>query len=211
MARIVAEELEADWDRVIVEQAPGDPKYGNQNTGGSSSVRRNFTTLRQAGASGRMMLERAAAARWDVPVSECHALNHEVRHVPSGRRLSYGSLAEAAGQLDPPAPETVRLKPRKSRRYIGRSTSSVDVRGIVQGQGQYGMDVQLEGMKVAVIARPPVLFGNVEAVDKSAALAIPGVERVIVLPAKTRPASSSFAHSIPVTALPASRKPRPAE
>ena len=188
LAQIVADELEADWGRVIVEQAQGDPKYGNQSTGGSSSVRRNFTTLRQAGASARTMLERAAADGWDVPLSECHAANHEVLHGPSGLRLSYGSLAEAAGQLDPPAPETVTMKPRKDWRYIGRPTTSVDVRNIVQGQGEYGIDVQLDGMKVAVIARPPVLFGNVKAVDTAAALAILGVERVVVLPALEPPA-----------------------
>jgi isoquinoline 1-oxidoreductase beta subunit len=96
MAMIVADELEADWKRVRVVQAPGDQKrFGNQDTDGSRSTRHFFGPMRRVGAAARTMLETAAAARWKVPVSEVEARNHEVVHRPSGRRLGYGELASA--------------------------------------------------------------------------------------------------------------------
>lgn len=188
MAQIIADELDADWDRVVVAQAEGDEKYGSQNTDGSRSVRRNFSRLRQAGASARAMLVTAAAGTWGVPEAECQATLHEV-HGPSGRTLGYGDLAAAASKLEPPAVDSLALKARSAWRYIGKGTPGVDLREIVSGTGTFGMDVQLDGMKVAVIARPPVLFGKPTSVDSSAALAVPGVERVIELPALEPPAA----------------------
>jgi len=188
VAQIVADELDADWTRVVVAQAEGDAKYGDQNTDGSRSVRRNFSRLRQAGASARTMLEQAAAGLWAVPVSECHAVNHEVVHGPSDRKVGFGELVEAAAALEPPPVETLKLKDRSEWRYIGKSTPSVDLQELVGGRGIFGIDVQLEGMRVAVIARPPVLFGKPKSVDSSAALAIPGVERVVELPVLEPPA-----------------------
>ncbi|MEM8607161.1 MAG: molybdopterin cofactor-binding domain-containing protein [Myxococcota bacterium] len=189
MAQIIADELDADWSRVVVAQADGDEKYGSQNTDGSRSVRRNFSRLREAGASARAMLVSAAAAKWGVPASECEAGLHEVAHGASGRVLGYGDLAEAAASLEAPSPDDVVLKDPSTWRYIGKATAGVDVHEIVSGQGTFGMDVQLDGMKVAVVARPPVLFGRPARVESAAALAVPGVERVIELPALNPPAA----------------------
>src|SRR5690348_7844579 len=111
MPMIVADELEADWKRVRVVQATGDEKrYGNQDTDGSRSTRHFFEPMRRCGAAARTMLEAAAAARWGVAVSEVEARNHEVIHAKSGRRASFGSLAQAAATQTVPARETVRLK-----------------------------------------------------------------------------------------------------
>lgn len=189
VAQIVADELEADWSQVVVAQAEGDAKYGDQNTDGSRSVRRNFTRLRQAGASARTMLEHAAAGLWGVPVGECHAAAHQVVHGPSDRAIGFGELAEAAAKLEPPPIDTLRLKDRDQWRYIGQPTPSVDLHELVTGRGTFGIDVQLDGMRVAVIARPPVLFGRPKSVDSAAALEIPGVERVVELPTLDPPAA----------------------
>ncbi len=111
MPMIVADELEADWKRVRVVQAPGDEKrFGNQDTDGSRSTRHFFDPMRRCGAAARTMLEAAAAKRWGVPVSEVEARNHEVVHAKSGRRAGYGSLAKDAAQQPVPSRDTVRLK-----------------------------------------------------------------------------------------------------
>ncbi|MEO0998958.1 MAG: molybdopterin cofactor-binding domain-containing protein, partial [Pseudomonadota bacterium] len=102
LARVIADELDADWSRVTVLQAEGETKYGDQNTDGSTTIRRDFMRLRRIGASARAMLERAAAEQWGVPVEECKAEFHEVAHAPSGRRTGYGELAAAAAAFDPP-------------------------------------------------------------------------------------------------------------
>lgn len=189
LAQIIADELEADWDKVVVVQASGDPKYGDQNTDGSRSVRRNLTRLRQAGASARRMLEQAAAGQWQVPAGECYAELHQVIHRPSGRRLGYGELVRAAAQLPLPDPTEVPLKARKDWRYIGRQQPSVDLPAVLTGRAVYGYDVQLPGMKVAVIERPPALFGKVKKLDDNAALKVSGVEQVIELPVLEPPAA----------------------
>ena len=114
---VVAEELEADFARVRVQQAPGDEaKYGNQNTDGSRSMRHFFEPMRRAGASARAMLEAAAAAQWGVPASEVRASNHEVVHASSGRRLGYGALAKAAASQPVPRRDKLRLKDPKQFR-----------------------------------------------------------------------------------------------
>ena len=137
MPMIVADELEADWKRVRVAQAPGDEKkFGNQDTDGSRSTRHFFEPMRRCGAAARTMLEAAAAERWKVPVSEVEAKNHEVVHRPTGRRAGYGSLAKAAAGQPVPARETLRLKDPKQFRYIGKGQLKlVDGRDIVDRQG----------------------------------------------------------------------------
>src|SRR5205085_6681401 len=120
MPMIVADELEADWTRVRVVQAPGDEvRYGNQDTDGSRSTRHFFMPMRRCGAAARQMLEGAAAARWKVPIGEVQAKNGEVVHMPSGRRLGYGALAKAAAGMPVPAPDAIRLKDPSQFRYIG--------------------------------------------------------------------------------------------
>src|SRR5260370_67728 len=120
LPRIVADELDADWARVMLVQATGDEKYGDQDTDGSHSVRSFFDTLREAGATARLMLVRAAATQWGVPPSEGTTSLHTVVHHASGKKLGYGELAAAAAQLDVPKKEDVKLKARNEWRYIGK-------------------------------------------------------------------------------------------
>ena len=178
---IVAEEMEADWSRVRVVQAPGDEvRFGNQDTDGSRSTRHYLLPMRQIGAMARAMLEAAAAKRLGVPVTEVKAVNHEVVHSASGRRLGFGELAADAANESVPAVDTVQLKSPKDFRYLGKGqVSIVDLRDITVGKARYGGDVRLPGMKYAVIARPPVTGGKVKSFDSAEALKIPGVEQVI--------------------------------
>jgi isoquinoline 1-oxidoreductase beta subunit len=178
---IVAEEMEADWNRVKVQQAHGDEvKFGNQDTDGSRSVRHYLIPMRQIGASARMMLENAAAKRWGVPVAEVKAANHEVVHAASGRRIGFGDLAADAAKEPVPAIASVKLKDPKDFRYLGKGEISiVDLRDITTGTAQYGADVRLPGMKYAVIARPPVTGGKLVSFDGADALKISGVEKVM--------------------------------
>ncbi|ACY17038.1 xanthine dehydrogenase family protein molybdopterin-binding subunit [Haliangium ochraceum] len=187
MAQLLADELEADWSRVVIDQALGHPRYGDQNTDGSRSVRNNFTRLRTAGAAMRLMLERAAAQRWKVRPRSCRAELGAVVHTPSKRRLGFGELAAAAQALPMPRAAEVKLKPRSAWRYIGKPVPSLTVPKIVRGEGTFGIDVQIPDMLHAVIARPPQVLGGVERVDDRAALAIAGVVQTVELPAPSDP------------------------
>ncbi|WP_240768848.1 xanthine dehydrogenase family protein molybdopterin-binding subunit [Paracoccus liaowanqingii] len=190
IAMVVADELEADWDMVRVTQAPGDePRYGNQDTDGSRSLRHFFNPMRRAGASARAMLEQAAAEAWDVPVAEVRAEGHAVRHEGSDRSMGYGELATAAAALPVPDREGLRLKDPANFRYVGKSDIGlVDNDDITRGTTTYGIDVRREGMLYAVIARPPVFGGRVASLDDSAALQITGVERIVRLDPPAIPA-----------------------
>ncbi len=181
MPMIVADELEADWTRVRVIQAPGDElRYGNQDTDGSRSTRHFFMPMRRCGAAARQMLETAAAARWRVPVSEVRAQNGEILHTPTGRRLDFGAVAAAAAALPLPAPDMIRLKSPAQFRYIGTGKLKlIDAADIVTGKAQYGMDTRLPGMLYAVVARPLVLGGKVASFDAAAAQNVPGVIEII--------------------------------
>jgi isoquinoline 1-oxidoreductase subunit beta len=187
---VIADELDADWSKVRVTQAPGDEeKFGNQDTDGSRSMRHHFDPMRRVGAAARTMLEAAAAASWNVPVSSVRAVNHEVIHEQSGRRLGYGALARAAAKLPVPARETLRLKNPSQFRYIGKENIALlDSGDIYQGRAQYGIDVRLDGMLYAVVARSPVFGGKVARFDGAAAQAIPGVVKVIEIPGTPGPA-----------------------
>jgi isoquinoline 1-oxidoreductase beta subunit len=178
---IVAEEMEADWSRVKVQQAHGDEvKFGNQDTDGSRSTRHYLIPMRQIGASARVMLEAAAAKRWGVPATEVKAVNHEVIHSASNRRLGFGDLAADAAKESVPSVEGLKLKDPKNFRYLGKGqVSIVDLRDITVGTAQYGGDVRLPGMKYAVIARPPVTGGKLVSFDSNAAMKISGVEKVM--------------------------------
>jgi isoquinoline 1-oxidoreductase beta subunit len=178
---IVADELEADWARVRIVQAVGDPKYGDQNTDGSQSGRKDFTRLREAAASARTMLEQAAAQKWDVPVAEVAAKNHQVVHAKSGKSLDFGELAAAAAALPVPEVKSLRLKPASAYRLIGKDVPVRDVPDLVTGRARFAFDAVRPGMRFAVIARPPVYGGRVKQFDATEALKVPGVERVIAL------------------------------
>lgn len=181
---VVADEMEARWERVKVVQAPGDEaRYGNQNVDGSRSMRHFLMPMRRVGAAARQMLEAAAAARWAVPVAEVKAEQHEVLHAPTGRRLSYGDLAADAAKQPVPAGDTLKLKDRSEFRYIGKDqVRLVDLEAIGKGQATYGMDMRLPGMVYAVVARPPVVGGRLRRFDSAKALAVPGVLKVVEIP-----------------------------
>jgi isoquinoline 1-oxidoreductase beta subunit len=178
---VAADELEADWKRCKIEQGIGDKKYGDQNTDGSKSIRGFFVAFREAGASARMMLVSAAAAQWKVPVSECKAQLHQVVHTPSGRRLDYGALAQAAGKLPVPKQADLQLKPKSEWRYIGKNTQIADLADITSGKAVFGMDVRREGMVYASVERPPVMGGKVQSFDDKAALEVKGVSSTMTI------------------------------
>ena len=178
---IVAEEMEANWSRVRVQQADGDEvKYGNQDTDGSRSTRHYMIPMRQIGACARTMLESAAAKRWAVPATEVKAINHEVVHSASGRKIGFGELAADAAKQPVPSIEGLKLKDPKDFRYLGKGEISiVDLRDITTGAARYGADVRLPGMKYAVIARPPVTGGKLVSFDGGEAMKVSGVEKVM--------------------------------
>jgi isoquinoline 1-oxidoreductase beta subunit len=177
LPRIVADELDADWARVKVVQATGDEKYGDQDTDGSHSVVSFFIPLREAGASARWMLMRAAAQQWNVPVTECSTELHTVVHQGSSKKLGYGELAEAASKLEVPKKEELKLKSRSQWRYIGKDAVSYDLKDLCTGKGVYGQDVRMEGMWYASVMHPPVLGSSPKSIDNTAALAVAGVKQ----------------------------------
>ena len=181
LAMLVAEELDADWDLVRVEQAPFDARYGNQGTGGSGSVMEGWTQLRQAGAQVRAMLVSAAAQEWGVPEAECTTEASFVVHGKSGRRASYGSVAERAARL--PVPEQVALKPKTQFRILGKPRSGIDVPDITHGRAIFGIDVKVPGMLYASIERAAAFGATVKSFDAAAARQVPGVRDVVQLPA----------------------------
>jgi isoquinoline 1-oxidoreductase beta subunit len=187
---VVADELEADFKRVRVVQAEGNEKrYGNQNTDGSRSLRHSMDPLRRVGAAGRMMLEAAAAAQWKVAPNTVQARNHELVHVPTGRKIGFGAVALAAAKLPVPARATLTMKKPAQFRYIGKSdVAQIDGFDIVRGKAMFGADVRLEGMMHAVVARSPVVGGKVRSFDSAAALKVPGVLRVIEIKSTPLPA-----------------------
>ena len=190
MPMIVADELEADWKRVRVMQAPGDEqRFGNQDTDGSRSTRHFFDPMRRCGAAARTMLEAAAAARWGVPASEVEAKNHEVVHAKTGRRAGYGSLAKDAAGQAVPARDAVRLKDPSKFRYIGKGQLKLlDAPDMVSGKAQYGIDTRLPGMLYAVVARPPVYGGKAASYDATETLKVPGVLKVVEIDPSPAPA-----------------------
>lgn len=185
---IVADELEADWNRVTLVQAEGDEaKYGNQNTDGSFSVRMFFEPMRKAGASARRMLEQAAASQWGVDVAECKALNHEVVH-SSGKKLGFGELADDASKLTAPKDEEITLKNKADWKYIGKHMHLYDAPDIVRGTAVYGIDVVKPGMKYAVILRCPVAGGKVKSYQDDDAKQVAGVVKIFEMAASGFPA-----------------------
>ena len=184
---ILADELDADWKRVKLEQAIGDPRYGDQDTDGSHSVVSFFDTLREAGASARLMLVRAAAQTWGVPVSECHSDLHVIVHKASNRKAGYGELAAAAAALPVPKKEELQFKPKSAWRYIGKGATSYDLADMCTGKAGYGMDARLEGMVYASVEHPPVLGGKVKSYDEKAPLQVKGVKQTIPIKPFTPP------------------------
>src|SRR6202048_1104601 len=176
LPRIVADELDADWARVKVVQATGDEKYGDQDTDGSHSVVSFFVPLREAGATARLMLVRAAAEQWKVPATECSTELHTVVHKASGKKLGYGELAAAAAKQEMPKKEDLKLKPRSEWRYIGKDSAGYDLKAMCTGKAVYGQDTRMEGMLYASVMHPPVMGSTVKSIDNKEALAVSGVK-----------------------------------
>ncbi|MCU1336443.1 MAG: aerobic-type carbon monoxide dehydrogenase, large subunit-like protein [Bryobacterales bacterium] len=180
---ILADEMEADWKRVKIEQAIGDEKYGDQNTDGSHSVRSFFSVMQECGASARSMLEQAAANQWSVPVSQCKATLHQVVHSPSGKKLGYGELAAAAAKLPVPDKSKLIFKKKSEYRYIGKDLPVYDLSDITHGKAVFGMDAKVDGMVYASVEHSPVLGGKLLSFDDKEALQVPGVSRTVEIPA----------------------------
>jgi isoquinoline 1-oxidoreductase beta subunit len=178
LAMILAEELEADWTRITLVQAKpsADSDLG---TGGSDSVTSSWKPLRQAGAAAREMLVDAAAARWNVDVASCSASKGAVIHLPSNRRLDYGSLVGDAAKL--PVPDNPPLKNASNFTIVGQRTRRIDGPDIVSGKAQYGIDVKIPGMLYASLERPPFAGAKAKGMQEEKARAVFGVRSIIPL------------------------------
>jgi isoquinoline 1-oxidoreductase beta subunit len=174
---IVAEELDADWSKVKVEQSPlNTKKFDRQLTGGSGAIRHSWERLRKAGATARILLMEAAAKKWNVPVSECSTAKGYVMH-SSGKKLSYGELAADASRLTPPT--EVKLKANNSFTLIGTSVRGVDTKAILTGKNLFGIDYKREGMLHAMIQRPPAFGLKIKSFDATEAKKMPGITDVV--------------------------------
>ena len=187
---ILADELEADWQRVKIWQAPGDAeKYDpagkdGQNTDGSRSTRHHLDVMRELGAAGRYVLEQAAARRWGVDPGEVYAKDHRLYHTGSGQSFDFGEVVDAAADIAvPTGAEAPKLKDPSQWKYIGRDMPVVDNYDMSTGGADFGADVTIPGMKIAVVARAPVYRGKVKSFDATEALKVQGVEQVIEIPA----------------------------
>jgi CO/xanthine dehydrogenase Mo-binding subunit len=173
---ILAEELEADWKQIEIEQAGASTLYGDQTTGGSASIRTTWDPMRKAGAAAREMLISAAALTWGVPRSGCAAQGGSVVHGPSKRQLSYGELAAKASTL--PIPTDVPLKQSKDYKIVGQRLARVDTPAKVKGEATFGIDFRMPGMKFAVLSRCPTIGGKVTSFDDKESKKISGVSYV---------------------------------
>ncbi|HEU4781289.1 MAG TPA: molybdopterin cofactor-binding domain-containing protein, partial [Steroidobacteraceae bacterium] len=177
---IIAEELDAKWSDVVVEQAPVNPAvYGRQSAGGSRSIPDSWDQLRKAGAVARSMLVTAAAAQWKVPAEELSTRDSAVWH--GKRSLRYGALAAKAAALPVPDAATVKLKERKDYRLLGKSYTGVDNRKVVTGAPLFGIDQQLPGLKIAVFQRCPAVGGKVRGANLDEIKSLPGVLDAFVI------------------------------
>jgi len=198
LPQVIADELEADWDKIEVIQAIGHEKYGDQNTDGSTSIRNHFDLLRNAGATARDMMVAAAASQWGVAADECVAREHAVHHDGSGKSAGYGELVETATGM--PQPESAAFKAREDYRYIGKPVDTIDGFDFTTGSAKYGTDTVLPDMLHASIERCPAFGGTVTSVDDAAARAVAGVVDVIRLPEPTSPPSYNIQGGIAVLA-----------
>ena len=180
---VVADEMEADWARVKIVQAPGDEKkYGNQDTDGSRSMRHFIQPMRACGAAARQMLEEAAAKKWGVDVGQVEAKNHEVHLKGGSKKVGFGELAADASALATPSADSLKLKDPSQWRYIGKGKVQItDLHNITVGKATYAQDIVKPGMVFAVVDRPPVLLGKAVKYNEAAAMAVPGVIKVVAI------------------------------
>lgn len=181
----IADEMDADWNYVQVEQATGDSKFGNQNTDGSRSVRTILAPMRKLGATAKAMLISAAAKKWEISESDCSAEMHYVINNKTKEKLFFGDLVEDAMKIE--APKEVVLKDKKDFKYIGKSLKSIDIKDFTHGTAIYGLDARLPNMKFATIARCPSAFGSLKSVNSDKALGVSGVLDIVELERVKRP------------------------
>ena len=180
---LIADELDCNWEDIHVVHSPASPVYNNvefpvQITGGSSTTRTEFDRYRKAGATARVLLVQAAAAKMNVSVDSCKTENS---FVSSGnKKISYGEVAGDAAQLQPPA--EVALRSSKQWKYIGKGAKRLDAAAKTNGTAKFGMDMQFPGLKTAVVARSPVFGGKVKSFSSAAALKVPGVRKIVQVP-----------------------------
>lgn len=193
--QVIAEELCADWATVHVKQALADQRYGSQNTDGSRSIRRDYTKLRELGASARWMLEEAAATRWKIPHAEVYAQSGRVYRRRSSvlesadkQSFEFGELAEYTAQFPVPEKDQIQLKNVSDFQIIGKSMPIVDQTDMLSGQAVYGQDVHVEGMLIASIERCPVTGGKIKQWNQQEAMEVPGVVQVVAMPEQSLPA-----------------------
>jgi isoquinoline 1-oxidoreductase beta subunit len=179
MAMIVADEMGANWDDVTVEQAPPDPRYFNQTTGGSLGISDSYRLLREGGAVVREVLLAAAAQKWGVESTECTIEQGVIQHAASGQVCEFKDVLEIASEIDPPESYAVELKDPSEFNIIGTSIKRIDAPEMVRGQFQYASDLQLEDMVYAVVKRPPVFSGTIRSYNESSAMAVDGVLQVV--------------------------------
>ncbi|MCA3238420.1 MAG: molybdopterin cofactor-binding domain-containing protein [Curvibacter sp.] len=185
LAQLVAEELECNWARVTTEYpTPGQNLarkrvWGNFSTGGSRGIRESHDYVRKGGAMARFMLVQAAANAWAVPPAECSAAAGVITHAPSGRKVLYGRVAAAAGQLTPPDPASVPLKDPKDWKIVGQRVARLDTFKKTTGAQDYGIDLTLPGMLHAAIKDCPVFGGKVRSFNEAAVMKRPGVRKVV--------------------------------
>jgi len=190
MPLLIAEEMDLDWSRVRVEQAPANPKVfgnplfgGGMTTGASRTTRGYYDIMRLAGAQARQIMMLAAAQKWGVPVSEVGTQPHTVVHTATGRRMDYGEIASSARlPADPPQVTKAQLKPVGQFRLIGKDTPRIDVPDKVAGKARYGIDVHMPGMLYGAVLRTPVQGEKPVRIDDAAALKVPGVVKVVSMP-----------------------------
>ena len=180
MPMLVAEELDVDWNNVIVEQAPLNLEvFSRQIAGGSQSIRQGWEPLRMAGATARQMLLTAAANEWSVPVSELSVENGIITHTNSNKSISYGEIAQAASQVE--VPDEVELKENTNFKIIGTSRKNVDAKKIVTGQPLYGLDVDRDDMLIAMIVQPPAFGLEFKSMDAEKVKKMPGIKDVFTI------------------------------
>src|SRR5882672_8019951 len=185
LAQLVAEELECDWKKIATEHVnPGQNlarkrAWGEFGTGGSRGIRISEDYVRRGGAAARMMLVQAAADQWKVPAAELTVSDGVITHVASGRKISYGKVAEVAAKLTPPDPKSIKLKDPKDWKVAGKPMKRLDTADKLNGSKVYAIDVKLPGMLLAAVKRSPVHGGKLASYDEAKVSNMPGVKRVV--------------------------------
>ena len=182
IVQVIADELEADWDQVNVVQGLADARYGSQNTDGSRSIRRFYHTMREMGASARMMLEQAAAKTWQIETAHVYAQRGKIYNRKTNQAMTFGELSSLAATMQVPEKTALQFKKAQDFRFIGKPVALVDMAAIQTGETEFGQDVHLDNMLYACIARPPVVGAAIESVNTEVAKSVREVVDVWQLP-----------------------------